>query len=140
MKAIFDKLTPTEEGATITLKKKCTKDEIKSLVRETADFYGEEVNVGIIPNSEPNPDDMPDYMKEIHRIIEVVRNQAVLQYIEENAERIMNVVTTPLDTESINTDSSTIIHESSERQELVTEAHDKIEDNKGPYAPDTDRY
>jgi hypothetical protein len=33
-----------------------------------------------------------------------------------------------------------VIHESPERQEDVVAAHDKIEDNKGPYANDSDRY
>lgn len=33
-----------------------------------------------------------------------------------------------------------IVHESPERQADVVKAHDKVEDNKSPYAPATDRY
>jgi hypothetical protein len=33
-----------------------------------------------------------------------------------------------------------IVHDSPERQKLVKEAHDKIQDNKGPYAGNEDRY
>lgn len=129
IKAKFIKATPIEGGITYILKGERTKDALRAAV----DLDNEDCIIEIADKQEPQADSIWEFAQRQARELDARLRS---EFNRGREEGYANVAADMERTEAL----SQVVHESPEHQAEVIKAHDKIEDNKGPYGDNRDNY